>query len=69
MVPTLSNLVACYMCSHRKEEELACEDWIGRIVGKETLSVGGDASVTSHFRVQLRIARRDVIHLILNSIQ
>ncbi len=69
LVPTLSNLVACYMCSNRMEEALACEDWIGRIVGKEPLSVGGDASVASHFRFQSRIARRDVIHLILNSIQ
>lgn len=69
LVPTLSNLVACYMCSNRMEEALACEDWIGRIVGKEPLSVGGDASVASHFRFQSRIARHDVIHLILTSIQ
>jgi len=55
------------MCSDRMEEALAFEDWIGRIVGQETLSVGGDATVASHFRSQSRIARRDVVHLIWNS--
>ena len=73
LVPTLSNLMASHMCSDRMEEALACEEWIGRILllkaSEGSGSVVGDASIASHFRAQSRVARRDVIHLIMGNMQ
>jgi len=67
LIPSLSNLIASYMCSDQFDRAMELQEWMQKILDKIQID-NSVSSTASHFSSQSRIARRDIVHLIFEDI-
>ena len=67
LIPSLSNLIASYMCSDQFDRAMELQEWMQKILDKIQID-NNVSSTASHFSSQSRIARRDIVHLIFEDI-
>ena len=63
LISTLSNLSGCYFCCDRETDAVAMGEWINNIL--TSIECSTEADMANNFQSQSRIARRDIVQIIL----